>query len=281
MGGFKIPIITHEKGIATEGAGLQVCVLASGSSGNAIYVSDGESRLLVDAGLSGVEIQRRMAERGLDPAELTAIVVTHEHDDHIRGAGVLCRRFGLPVYTSRATGAAAAGRVKTVADHRYFEAGAAFTVGALSLRPFSTSHDAADPAGLVISGAGEKLGIATDLGVATAVVRTHLKGCGLLILEANHDPEMLMSGPYPWPLKQRVRGRAGHLSNEDCRDLIGELTHDGLRHVILAHLSEQNNTPEKAVRAVTPALGEGRTILSVAEQHRCGRIYRVTRQAAE
>lgn len=252
---------------------LTLCILASGSKGNAIYVSDGRTSLLIDAGLSGKEIERRMRSRDLDPASLDAILVTHEHADHVLGVGVLSRRYGLPVHISAGTNEAAADRMGKIRDIRHFVCGRSFAIDDLTIHPFSTSHDAADSAGFTIQRNGVKIGIATDLGIATSVVRTHLQKCSLLVLESNHDLKMLMEGPYPWHLKQRVRGRTGHLSNEASRDLLGELRHDGLAHVVLAHLSEENNTPEIALRAAASALGDARTTLSTAAQHVCGDVF--------
>lgn len=250
---------------------LSICVLASGSKGNAIYVSDGRTAILVDAGLSGIQIERRLRAAGLNAAELKAIVVSHEHNDHVQGVGVMARRYGLPVYISPATAAAAAGQLGRIADLRSFEIGRTFAINDLEIHPFATSHDAEDPAGFTIGHQVHKIGIATDLGIATGMVKHHLKNCSLLVLEANHDPEMLATGPYPWPLKQRIKSRNGHLSNEESRDLLGEIKHGGLCHVILAHLSETNNTPEKALQAVQQALGgDGDGIrLQVACQDRC------------
>ena len=142
--------------------------------------------------------------------------------------------------------------------------------------PFSTSHDAEDPAGFTIVNNGLKIGIATDLGIATAMVKERLKQCQLLILEANHDPEMLIKGPYPWPLKQRIQSRVGHLSNRDSRELLSTLKHADLQHVILAHLSETNNTPRKALHDVGPALDDSRAQLHVATQHVVSNMFCIT-----
>jgi len=245
---------------------LQVCVLASGSRGNAVWISDGTTTVLVDAGLSGVEIQRRMAARGLDERPVDAIVITHEHHDHIQGVGVLSRRHKIPVWASLPTFAAAT-QMGVLFEQCAFECGRGFNLGRLRFHPFATSHDAADPAGFVVTCDGIKVGIATDLGMATGLVRTHLQGCDLLVLEANHDPLMLEQGPYPWRLKQRISGRNGHLSNADSRRLLAQLQHEGLRHVILAHLSEINNTPDIALAEVGQALA-GRAQLHVAVQGR-------------
>lgn len=233
---------------------LKVCVLASGSKGNSIYISNGRASLLFDAGLSGKEIERRMAERQLDPKKLTGIVVSHEHSDHVRGVGVLSRRYQLPVYISPKTDQAASGQVGKLYQTSHFSCGESFYIEGLSIRPFSISHDAVDPAGFTISNNGRKVGLATDLGVATGMVKEHLKECNLLIIEANHDADMLINGPYPWHLKQRIKSRTGHLSNDDSNHLLRELQHNGLVGVVLAHLSEQNNDPKKALRTVRDAL---------------------------
>lgn len=250
---------------------LAVCVLASGSKGNAIYVSDGSTAILVDAGFSGVEIERRLKSRDIAPHSLAAILVSHEHADHIQAVGVLSRRYKLPVYVSE--------RAEKVLDQlgqvhhlRTFACGSDFQINKLNIHPFSISHDAEDPVGFTIGQNGAAMGIATDLGIATSMVKEHLKKCSLLILESNHDPEMLATGPYPWPLKQRIKSRTGHLSNIDSKNLLKEILHDKLEHVILAHLSETNNTPQKAFGEVAKALTQSKVRLSVAQQHICGPV---------
>jgi phosphoribosyl 1,2-cyclic phosphodiesterase len=255
---------------------LRVCLLASGSKGNAIFLSDGQTALLFDAGLSGIEIQRRFAASGFDPRSLDAIIVSHEHTDHIQGVGVLARRFNLPVYFTRKTEASARSTVGTIKTVRHFKTGNKFSVNTLTIHPFSISHDADDPAGFTIANNGLKVGIATDLGVATAMVKERLKQCHLLILEANHDPQMLINGPYPWPLKQRIQSRVGHLSNADSKKLLQALKHNDLQHVVLAHLSETNNTPQKAIREVGLALNNSRTQIHVALQHTCSDTFCLT-----
>ncbi len=244
----------------------KVCVLASGSKGNAVYVSDGETAVLFDAGMSGVEIERRFHSRGIDPESLDAIVVSHEHTDHIQGVGVMSRRFRLPVHISESTLTAAEGRLGPLHDVRHFDRGTNFRIGGLSVHPFSVSHDAVDPVGFTIHVDGTKIGIATDFGVATQLVSHHLKGCRIMILEANHDPKMLEEGPYPWELKQRIRSRLGHLSNEASRDLLGEVSDGKLEHVVVAHVSETNNDPDKALSVVREAVGHQSTRLSFAHQ---------------
>ena len=240
-----------------------LCPLASGSKGNAVFVSTPDTAVLVDAGLSGIEIQRRMAAVGRSCQELKAIIITHEHTDHVKGAGILSRRFNIPVYITCDTFNACRnlGKIDQV---NFFECGAEFNIGSLAVNPFSISHDACDPAGLTLKHQEKKIGIATDLGVVTNLVRTHLSDANLLYLEANHDPEMLMAGPYPWHLKQRIQSRTGHLSNQDARDLVAQLSHKDLDHVVLAHLSEENNCPEKAAGQMSKNLDPASTALYVA-----------------
>lgn len=249
---------------------LEICILASGSKGNAVYVSDGSTSILIDAGLSGIEIERRLNSQGLYPEDLNAIIVSHEHTDHIQGVGVLSRRFNLPVYMSSKTEKAAVSKLGNVRVIKNFECGSPFTINDLSIHPFSISHDAKDPSGFTVNQNGTKIGIATDLGIATSMVKEHLKGCSLLILEANHDEDMLINGPYPWPIKQRIKSRAGHLSNEASKNLLKELQHDRLKYVMLAHLSQTNNTPQKALSEVSRAITHCNAQLDVAAQDACG-----------
>jgi phosphoribosyl 1,2-cyclic phosphodiesterase len=254
---------------------LELCMLASGSKGNAIYVSGGSTSILIDAGLSGIEIERRLNSKGLYPEDLDAIIVSHEHTDHIQGVGVLSRRFNLPVYMSSKTEKAAVSQLGNVRVIKNFECGSPFRIKDLFIHPFSISHDAEDPSGFTINQNGTKVGIATDLGIATSMVKEHLKGCSLLILEANHDEDMLINGPYPWPIKQRIKSRAGHLSNEASKNLLKELQHDRLKYVILAHLSQTNNTPQKALCEVSRAITHCNPQLDVATQDECGALLRL------
>jgi phosphoribosyl 1,2-cyclic phosphodiesterase len=245
---------------------LAICILASGSKGNATYISDGDTSILIDAGLSGVEIERRLISRNLVPEQLDAIIVSHEHSDHIQGVGVLSRRYKLPVYINQKTHQASH-RLGSLHDTKSFECGKPFRICNLTIHPFSISHDAEDPVGFTIGQNGTTIAIATDLGIATAMVKEHLKHCTLLILEANHDPQMLETGPYPWPLKQRIKSRTGHLSNTSSKILLEELQHENLKHVILAHLSETNNNPQLAFDEVAKALTRCSAKLAVADQY--------------
>lgn len=249
---------------------LSICPLASGSRGNSVFISGGTTSILVDAGLSGVELERRMGANNLSPERLSAVVVTHEHTDHIHGAGVLSRRYNLPLYINSKTFAAAGEKLGRVDCIHLFECGKAFRINDLEINPFSIAHDAADPLGMTVEFGSSKIGIATDLGIATQLVKQHLHGCSLLYLEANHDPGMLDAGPYPWYLKQRVKGRTGHLSNQDAAALVAEVRTEALAHVILAHLSEQNNTPERALQAMHQALNSSRIRVEVARPDKAG-----------
>lgn len=232
--------------------GLTYCVLASGSRGNAVYVAAGPTAILIDCGLSARELLHRLQLSGLAAANLKAILITHEHKDHMAGARVLAGRLRLPVLATRATWAACSDMRST--RHQAFAAGEAFSLGGLTLRPFSTPHDAADPVGLVIEAGAARLGLCTDLGQALGLIERRLMGCQGLILESNHDPELLAAGPYPPWLKQRVRSRHGHLSNQQGAELLAKVHHPELCQVTLAHLSQINNRPDLA------ALAAGQTL---------------------
>ncbi|HEX9861296.1 MAG TPA: MBL fold metallo-hydrolase [Nitrospirota bacterium] len=252
-----------------------MCALASGSKGNCIYIECGKTRILVDAGLSKREIRGRLARIGVTPEQISGIVVSHEHADHIKGVGVMARGFGIPVYMTGRTLSSTYGRLGNGIEVREFGPGEPFQVGDIYVEPFSTPHDAADPAGFAFHHGGVKLGFATDLGYATRLVIERLKGSDMLFIESNHDPVMLKEGPYPWMLKQRVAGKEGHLSNDDAGRLLGELLHPGLMHVVLAHLSETNNLPELAyntTRDVLTGKSSEHVRLSVAMQDRVGEI---------
>jgi phosphoribosyl 1,2-cyclic phosphodiesterase len=254
---------------------LTLCMLSSGSKGNSIYISNGSTSILVDAGLSGIEIERRMRSKELFPEKLDAIVVSHEHADHIHGVGVLSRRYSIPVYINNKTFKAASPFLGKTYELKKFECGEKFTINNLTFHPFSISHDAEDTAGFTVSQNSTKIGIATDLGIATTMVKEHLKKCSVLILEANHDPDMLANGPYPWPLKQRIKSRTGHLSNEQSKVLLQEIQHDDLEHVILSHISETNNTPQKAISVVGQAITCCGARLDVAGQYEAGVLIRI------
>lgn len=227
---------------------LSFQVLSSGSKGNSFLVYSGTTRILVDAGLSAKELVRRMDLSAVPAARLDALVISHEHQDHVRGVGVLSRRFNLPVYLSQGTLDNLPAPIGQLAYIKVFQPGTPFSIGDLHFRPFSISHDARDPAGFVIQNGDIRLGICTDLGIATHLVKTRLQECHGLILEANHDIDMLLKGPYPLHLKQRIRSRHGHLSNEDTCELLQTVYHEAMQSVVFAHLSETNNHPDLIIR---------------------------------
>ncbi|HWI41577.1 MAG TPA: MBL fold metallo-hydrolase [Verrucomicrobiae bacterium] len=239
---------------------MRVCLLASGSKGNAIYVESGNTRLLVDAGLAAREIDRRLAAIGVEGTSLDAVLVTHEHSDHVRGAGAVARRYRIPVMLSHGTARPARTMLGKV-EAREFESSQPFTFRDLRIDPFPITHDAADPVGFIIDSAEGRVGVATDLGIATRLVQDKLASCRILVLEFNHDEEMLVNGPYPWHLKQRIRSRHGHLSNGESALLLEDILHGGLEAVFLAHLSEVNNHPEIALKAAAS---------TVSRQNVCG-----------
>jgi phosphoribosyl 1,2-cyclic phosphodiesterase len=253
---------------------VKFCVLASGSSGNSALLATSRTRILVDAGLSFKALARRLESLGEPLETLTGVLVTHEHSDHVAGLARLARRLRIPVYISKLTAPAIAWE-----DHlpalECFQAGAHFTVGDIEVDSFSIPHDAVDPVGFCFRAEGIKIAIATDLGYITESVKFHLRRCHVLLLESNHDLEMLKVGPYPWSVKQRVMSRVGHLSNDCMSDF---LLHDfdGFpQRLLLGHLSESNNHPEIVRLVATQAL-ERRglaTPLEIASQSRPTEVF--------
>lgn len=224
-------------------------VLGSGSSGNCTLVEGRRGRLLIDCGLSARETARRLELVGCGPRSIDAVLVSHEHADHVGGAAQLSRRFGMPIYTTVATALAAGLSQDLAAGLVLTEPGSGFSVGDLDVRPFTVPHDAVDNVGFVVECEGTRLGYATDLGHATRLVMERLRECDVLVAEANHDPEMLRNGPYPWTVKQRILGSHGHLSNQEMSALVAGAATPRTRHLFLAHLSATNNTPALAVSA--------------------------------
>jgi phosphoribosyl 1,2-cyclic phosphodiesterase len=234
---------------------LKVATLASGSSGNCLAVSDGTVHILIDAGVSAKRITTGLKGLGLDPAGVAAILITHEHSDHISGLPVLCKQLGAALYTAEPTASAICGKAERLEERfRVFQPGERFAVGDLVVGTFATSHDSACPVGYTISDGTRKMALCTDLGVVTRGVLDSIQGAGLLVSEFNYDPEMLQTGPYPPPLKARIAGRKGHLANEIGGRLAAWSVQNGTGRVVLAHLSKENNTPALAVRAAEQAM---------------------------
>ena len=247
---------------------VSVSVLASGSRGNSTVVQSSSTRILVDAGISCRETFKRMKATGDDPHSLSAIVITHEHSDHIHGLAVLSRKLNIPVYMTAATHHAwaralrdATGELPEIPKLEFFSSGRRFHVGDIDVTPFTIPHDAADPVGFTFRTEGVRVGVATDLGYMPASVCDHLRGCDVLVLESNHDLEMLRVGPYPWSVKQRVMSRVGHLSNTALAEFLAGDYDGNAAYVVLAHLSEQNNHPEVARREAENALSSRRSLL--------------------
>lgn len=251
---------------------MKICSLASGSKGNCLYLETGDTAVLVDAGLSLREITNRLSQSGIEPDSIHAVLVTHEHIDHIRSAGAFSRRYKVPVLLSYATSQAAQ-RYLSKSELLEFEAGYSFVFRDLLVDPFPVTHDCSDPVGFVIESRNGRFGTATDLGAVTRLVREKLAGCRGLNLESNHDPDMLLNGPYPWDLKQRIKSRHGHLSNQDSLELLTDLAHAGLEAVVMAHLSEVNNHPSKVLENSTVFLKNQNCCapqIVIGEQHQVG-----------
>jgi phosphoribosyl 1,2-cyclic phosphodiesterase len=305
---------------------VKMTVLASGSKGNSMVVSSSRTRILVDVGVSCREVFKRMAAAGEDPRTLNAILITHEHQDHVQGLAVTARKLGIPVYFTEAThrawmrwltpqkrmtyadwlaarqeaqAAAASEAIPEIEEREidqereeltpicaiseekveteraepekdpcalpgveYFAAGEGFCVGDIAVTPFTIPHDAADPVGFVFEAEGVRIGLATDLGYMPPNAKRHLRKCDVLMLESNHDLDMLRDGPYPWSVKQRVMSRVGHLSNLAAAEFLEGEYDGGAAYVVLAHLSENNNLPELARVAAERALGDRMSLLA-------------------
>jgi phosphoribosyl 1,2-cyclic phosphodiesterase len=225
---------------------MRCCVLASGSRANAIYLESGPTRVLFDCGLSLRQLEQRMLGQGLKASDLTAVVVTHEHSDHVRGVPTLSRKHRIPVYSNAPT----AEFLAEVEPLECFVTGTTFTVGSLTLRSFPTSHDASEPVGFIVEDGNIRFALVTDLGEVTDSIRSVVRGADAAVVEFNHDSDRLWGGPYPWVLKQRIASKFGHLNNRVAAELVSDLTTHGLKHVFLAHLSEENNTPSLAMEAL-------------------------------
>jgi len=237
-------------------------MLASGSRGNSALVATSSTRILVDAGLSGRETFKRLKALGERTEDISAILITHEHSDHVNGLQRLANKLKVPVFITAATHHAwnramrdEAGVIPELAKSEHFSSGRGFRIGDIEVMPFTIPHDAIDPVGFTFRAEGIKIGFATDLGYMPTNVRNHLRGCTVLVIESNHDVEMLRSGSYPWSVKQRVMSRVGHLSNDALAEFFSNDYDGGAEYLVLAHLSEQNNHPEIARTTAEKALG--------------------------
>jgi phosphoribosyl 1,2-cyclic phosphodiesterase len=235
---------------------LELCMLASGSAGNAVYIGTEKTKILIDAGLSCRRLTAALQAVNTDASCLDALFISHEHTDHIRGAGVLSRRYKLPVYATAATWETAGRQLEEVPKdlRRVLPDCGSYSFRCLEIETFPVPHDATGPVGFVFRSARNAAALVTDLGHITTRIVERLQKLDCLVLEANYDEEMLLRGPYPWPLKRRILGSCGHLSNEAAGELLLKIISPQMKHVILAHLSEQNNRPRLAYKAVCSRL---------------------------
>lgn len=242
---------------------MRLCSIASGSSGNCIYVGSDHTHLLVDTGISKKRIDEGLNKLGVTGEEINGILITHEHSDHIQGLGVFCRKYGVPVYATKGT-------IQGIMNYkglgkfpeglmREIKADQVFEVGDVKVRPFEISHDANEPTGFRMEHGEKSVAVATDLGVYNDYTIENLKDLNAIVLEANHDVHMLEVGPYPYYLKKRVLGNQGHLSNELSGRLLCEILHDKLKHIVLGHLSKENNYAELAYETVKLEVTMGAT----------------------
>lgn len=236
---------------------MQFSVLGSGSHGNSVYIESGNTGILIDAGFSGKELAKRLNLIGRELSDVKMICITHEHNDHISGAGVISRRCSIPVLVNPATFVAGEKRLGKLYRLSEFETGDQIEFQDLNIRSFRISHDTADPVGFVVSDNELSVGYCTDTGRVTRLMERRLSGCNGLIIEFNHNLEMLKNGPYPLSLQQRVKSNQGHLSNEDGADFFEKIISNQLQMVVLAHLSETNNTPQLARVAAEKILPDG------------------------
>lgn len=245
---------------------MRFASLGSGSEGNALVVQLGASCVLMDCGFSLNETGARLARLGLTADSLSGIVVTHEHGDHIAGVARLARKYSIPVWLTHGTRQAHGKVLADLPDVTEIDPHSSFAVGELQVQPYLVPHDAAEPVQYVFSDGVKRLGVLTDTGSSTKHIEAVLSGCDALVLECNHDVAMLANGNYPLSLKQRVGGRLGHLNNADAAALLARLDNSRLQHIVAAHLSRRNNTPELAVSALSAALNCNEEWVAVATQ---------------
>lgn len=237
---------------------FKFCSLSSGSSGNCQYIETNNMRILVDAGLSGKKTQELLASIDVDPTSIDCILVTHEHMDHVKGAGILSRRFDIPIYANKSTWESMEcdlGKLKNE-NIKIFETGSDFELGDLGVLPFKISHDCSEPVGYSFYNKNKKISVVTDTGCIDNDIKKTITNSNLLMIESNHDSEMLRMGSYPWFLKKRVSGEFGHLSNEDAGNLIAEVLSGKNENILLGHLSRENNFPELAHQTVANILND-------------------------
>lgn len=243
------------------------CPLGSGSKGNCIYLGTEQTKILIDAGLSGKAITERLGQINVDVGDIDAILITHEHTDHIQGLKILAYKYGIPVFANQNTARGIVENFHDCPKFKIFSTGETFEFGDLEIHPFSIQHDTPDPVAFTVRVNDLKLGFCADLGFVTSLVQTHLRDCDYLYVEANHQPSMVHACPRPMIYKQRVLGRNGHLSNEACGQLLGNVYHSKLKHVHLAHLSSECNTPDTALTTIKELLAQKGLSLEMCAAH--------------
>lgn len=250
------------------------CPLGSGSKGNSIYIGSATTKILVDAGFSAKLTEDRLNEIGVSLADIDAIIVSHEHSDHISGLKGITAKYSIPILANTETAKGITEYLGFCPKFKIFSTGETFAFGDITIHPFTVQHDTMDPVMFTFVVDGIKIGICTDLGFATTLVQHQLQNCHYLLLEANHERDMVYASSRPPFLKQRILGRSGHLSNGECGDLLCKIAHADLKHVHLAHLSSECNTPDKAMMVVKQSLEEKGICLSidVAPQSQKGKV---------
>jgi phosphoribosyl 1,2-cyclic phosphodiesterase len=250
------------------------CPLASGSKGNAIYLGTQKTKILIDAGLSLKTLTARLAEIQVDISEIDAVLITHEHTDHVKGLSVLWNKWKIPIFANKETAGSLLPLFQEVPKFKIFSTGEPFEFGDIEIHPFSIQHDAIDPVAFTFRWEGMKIGLCADLGFASSLVLNQLQSCDYLYLEANHQPSLVYSSSRPMVYKQRVLSRQGHLSNEESAEVISNIYHDQLKHVYLAHLSSECNTPELALKVVGESLEakKQKVSLSIASQEQVSKL---------
>lgn len=247
---------------------MKLCTLASGSSGNSLFIETNNSRILVDAGISYTRIRKRLKSIDVDISDIDAVIITHEHTDHAQAV----LQFKQPVYVANSISNLWRDNPENI---KVFDAGKTFVINEIAITPFPIPHDAIDPVGFILKSEGIKIGVVTDIGVNTRLVTERLKGLNLVIIEYNHDDRMLIDSNYPWHLKQRIKSRLGHLSNGEASSLLNSILHDDLDSVILAHLSKINNSPQRAFESASSVLcntGYRNIKINVAPRDKIGDI---------
>ncbi len=257
---------------------LKIASLGSGSAGNATLVCSGETRVLLDCGFTLKETTARLAQLGLSPDSIDAVLVSHEHGDHVRGIGPLSRKFNVPVWLTHGTYHAL--RDKKFSAVHLINAHQSFSIGDLLIDPFPTPHDAAESCQYIFEFNKVRFAVVTDLGACTPHVEAKLEGLDAMLIESNYDETMLSNGPYPASLQARIRGPFGHLGNEQAGELIARLDHPKLQSILLGHLSEQNNSDQAAVKTVRGHLSSNYERLTVLQQHSCSEWFDIQHEQA-